>query len=110
MKPIVAVLAALVMGVLLAPTAQASPESDYLRLLEEKGITYDSADWVISYGYGVCKSMDIGVPYTRVVKNIASDYPDLEFYSAASIGSAAVLYLCPEHDATIMAEAREWMQ
>lgn len=110
MRHTLAALAGLTLALLLAPAASASPENDYLMLLDQKGITYDSADWVVSYGYGVCKSLDIGVPYTRVVKNIHSDYPQMEFYSAASIGSAAVLHLCPEHDATVMAEVKQWMK
>jgi hypothetical protein len=89
--------AAIVGGLLGAPGAAASPESDFCRSMAGVGFTGDCAT-ITAFARDVCMQYNRGIDLTTVVQklDLATKNENLSNYIVA----AAQLYFCPERAAT----------
>jgi hypothetical protein len=89
--------AAIVAGLLGAPGAAASPESDFCRSMTGVGFTGDCAT-ITALARDVCTQYNRGVDLTTVVQklDLATKNENLSNYIIAG----AQLYFCPERAAT----------
>lgn len=94
MKLLLAALAAL--GLIHAPTAQATPEDDlYLTDLAEQGITYDQSTRAIEVGQNICADLYTGRPYQSVLVAFMNANPGASPGTGAKLIESSVIAYCP---------------
>lgn len=86
-----------VLGLIFAPSAQATPEQDleYLTRLDAQGITYDETSRAIEVAGNMCEDMDTGRPFASVVEAFSRANPGVARLTADKLARSAVLSYCP---------------
>lgn len=88
--------AAMAAGVMLAPTARATPQQDrqYIMLLEQNGMTVTDPVKAKATGYAICEELDTGTPWRRIITALM-DGAKWDIDSAAVVFAVAVTVYCP---------------
>ena len=99
MKPM-AIALVLALSVVLAPTAWADDEADFIRALSSAGFVFDGGGRTnsIKLGHWVCDSLDSGASTGALTYSIQESSTRLSGTDGPDkIVRLAVQYLCPQH-------------
>ena len=82
-----------------APAALADPEGDFLSVISNGGITWESekTPQVIETGYAVCQDWDNGATFEQEVADLTSVTAWSDYQAGYFIGAATGAF-CPEYE------------
>lgn len=97
----IAVFAAIsVLAVVLAPTARADDDADFIRALSSSGFVFDGGgrENMIALGHRICSDLDQGVAAVTIGGRIQDASTRMEGSAGPwKIVDTAIQYLCPQH-------------
>lgn len=87
-------------ALLCAPLAAASPESDFLTVLDQAGVTWPGAtpNNMIAAGHGVCEDWSNGATLEGEITGLSEH---LDPNDAGMLIGAATAAFCPEYEANV---------
>jgi hypothetical protein len=80
-----------------AAPARAWDETAYLfNVFLRPGYNFDNADEALGYGYDICRKVEQGTGYARLVAEVKTDRATVDEFQASYLISQAANELCPQ--------------